>query len=149
MSKTFTDEERDAINAETYATLDRTAEIAAKRKIALLPIETRNQRHIREIAEQDARFEAERAAERKREARERRAIFNNQRIDELESQVLEIVKCTITACEGLEYELARVTRENADLKLKQAQLEITMAELRLALAERTGKVIEHPLRAVN
>ena len=112
MSKTFSDEERDAILAESYAALDRTAEIAAVAKmpnenesptrISEPPTETRNQRHIREIEEQEARFERERAEERRREMRERRAQLSHQRIDGLEEQVLEVVRCMITACEGLE-----------------------------------------------
>jgi hypothetical protein len=38
----------------------------------------------------------------------RRAQASNQRIDSLEEQLLEVMKCTITACEARENELARV-----------------------------------------
>jgi len=160
MSKTFSDEERDAILAESYAALDRTAEIAAVAKmpnenesptrISEPPTETRNQRHIREIEEQEARFERERAEERRREMRERRAQLSHQRIDGLEEQVLEVVRCMITACEGLE--LARVTRENLELKTKQLNLEAALAELRLSLATDDRKAIRdlpNPLTRVN
>jgi|SRR6516162_7595168 hypothetical protein len=162
MSKTFSDEERDAILAESYAALDRTAEIAAVAKmpnenesptrISEPPTETRNQRHIREIEEQEARFERERAEERRREMRERRAQLSHQRIDGLEEQVLEVVRCMITACEGLENELARVTRENLELKTKQLNLEAALAELRLSLATDDRKAIRdlpNPLTRVN
>jgi len=118
----------------------------------LPPFETRNERHIREIEERDARWEAERAEERKREMRQRREQISNRRLDELESQLLEVVKCCITATEGLENELARVTAENADLKLKQTQLETALAELRLALATGDRKAIldlPNPLARVN
>jgi hypothetical protein len=160
----YSDEQREAILAECYATLDRTAEIAAAHKMvneddvpknesltrfSEPPTETRNQRAIREIAERDAQFEIKRRQEQQREARERRAQFSNRQIEYLETQVLEVVRCMITACEGFENELARVTAENAELKKKQLDLETSIAELRLSLAERGGKVIEHPLRAVN
>ena len=115
----------------------------------LPPIESMNTRHRREIAEQERRFEIKRREERRREAREQCEVSSNRRIESLEEQVLEVVRCMITACEGLENELRRVTAENNELRAKQAQLEIALAELRLVLAERAGKVIDHPLRSVH
>jgi hypothetical protein len=82
----------------------------------------------------------------------RRAQTSNQRIDSLEEQLLEVVKCTITACETLENEPRESLRKNIELKTKQLNLEIALAELRLSLAsERTGKPIDLPnlLRSVN
>jgi len=84
--------------------------------------------------------------------RERRAQLSHQRIDGLEEQVLEVVRCMITACEGLENELARVTRENLELKTKQLNLEAALAELRLSLATDDRKAIRdlpNPLTRVN
>ena len=86
----------------------------------LPPIESMNTRHRREIAEQERRFEIKRREERRREARERREVSSNRRIESLEEQVHEVVRCMITACEGLENELRRVTAENNELRAKQA-----------------------------
>jgi hypothetical protein len=167
MSKTFTDEERDEIQRETQATLDRTAELAAVRKMiddegrilrgkshaVEMPVETRNQRDRHDLVEQDKQFARERR-QRKRETESeivrRLQATADQRIAELESDLVSLAHATSATADALEAELRNVTAENAALKLKQAELEIALAELRLALAER-GKVVDlpNPLRAVN
>jgi hypothetical protein len=65
-------------------------------------------RHAREITEQEQRFEFE------RERQARAMIVANaaaeQRIADLEAEVLEVARATGTVCDALEHELARVTR---------------------------------------
>jgi septal ring factor EnvC (AmiA/AmiB activator) len=74
----------------------------------------------------------------------------DQRVAELESDLAELARATSTAADAFENELARVTKENAELKTKQVQLEAALAELRLTLAERAGKPLDlKPLARVN
>jgi hypothetical protein len=144
MSK-YTDQERDEILARSRELLQ---EREREGQSPLPPhdppaieisTETRNQRDRRELTERDAEWEIERAREASREQRERERAnsgYFDQRLVDLESQLLEAVRTTTTVCEALEIELSRATRENLELKARQAQLETQIAELRLALAER-------------
>jgi hypothetical protein len=50
-------------------------------------------------------------------------VAADQRVAELESDLTELARATSTAADAFEKELARVTKENAELKTKQAQLE--------------------------
>ncbi|CCE11559.1 hypothetical protein BRAS3843_720019 [Bradyrhizobium sp. STM 3843] len=112
-------------------------------------VETTNQRHAREITEQDKRFEIER----EREKRERADIAANaaaeQRIAGLEAEVLGLARATNTVIEALEGELAHVTSENRELKLSRTRLETRLAELQLkvtenAASDRGNKILDLP-----
>jgi hypothetical protein len=122
--------------------------------VDLSPIEKLSERHRRELDERDAQWERERRQRQREQEREQRERWNAQcraeaesRIGELESQLCEAIKGTIGAIEALEHELNFVTSENRELKTKLAEIEIKVAELKLEA--RGGKVIEHPIRAVN
>ena len=164
MSSKFSDADRQRILAESRATLARGLEDHPNMVAALDDppvnedtyvrseprVESLNERHRREITETEARFEIERERERvKRESAEQKhaEVAANaaavQRIAELEAEVLEVARATGTVCEALENELARVTRENTELKLAQAKLETRLAELQLnAAPDRSNSVID-------
>jgi PAS domain-containing protein len=115
------------------------------------PAEDRVAKWKREADEQEERFARE------RERQERAEIAANapavQRIADLEAEVLEVARATGTVCEALENELAHVTRENTELKTRQAQLEAALADLRLAVTERSDRKamldLPNPLSSVN
>jgi hypothetical protein len=104
-------------------------------------VETTNERHRREITEQERHFGIERERERVRQERAVRehanttAVAANQRIAELEDEVLELARGCNAVVDALEHELARDTSENTELKLSQARLETRLAELSLKVAE--------------
>jgi hypothetical protein len=142
----FSDDEKDAILREAFATVERTVELATVRKMidddheaemraknGPLVVETKMQRDIREIEERDAQWERERKRDKRMSEQEHRqwdkAIAEASALDRvhgLEAQVLEAVRCINTLCEGLEVELNRYSAENRDLKTKQAELEIKL-----------------------
>jgi hypothetical protein len=116
-------------------------------------IETRNERHIREIEERDAQWAAEGEADRARRERSERERANaagaavERRVADLETQfaslydtMLELTRATDTYIDGLEHELSRRTSEAIELKATVAKLEKSFAEL---LAD-SGNVIDLP-----
>ncbi|TGN74455.1 hypothetical protein EOW77_0033745 [Bradyrhizobium yuanmingense] len=116
----------------------------------LPPVEPLNMRHRREIAEQERRFEAERESERAAQEcimRERTEIAasasTDQRIAELENDLVELARATSTVADALEHELSRVTRENLELKTALAKTEARLTELELRLVS-AGAVVDLP-----
>jgi hypothetical protein len=131
MSK-FSPEEAARILADAYAHLTtRDDAVPTERKLLTSRCGRPCRQVEREADEQEERFARE------RERQERAEIAANaaavQRIADLEAEVLEVARATGTVCEALENELAHVTRENTELKIRQAQLEAVLADLRLAL----------------
>jgi hypothetical protein len=98
--------------------------------------------------------------ERKREEREDREeiarMYRAQSADENIAHItdlLEVVRAAQTNGEALNNELSHVTRENRELKIRQAELETKLAELKLIVAEREGRKaildLPNPVRSVN
>jgi hypothetical protein len=152
MSK-FSDAERRRIVAESHATLARPLHSAQQEERrggepcppVDLPLETRNQRDRRELAERDAAWEVEREKERARAHRDQRraelaSAGADQRIAYLEQQLTDVARCAGTLCDGLNDELARVTGENAALKAKQAEVEAALKRENLELSKELGQV---------
>ncbi|MGV7215034.1 hypothetical protein [Bradyrhizobium sp. UFLA05-112] len=111
-------------------------------------VESLNERHRREITEEEARFGTEREPERQGRAEIANAAAD-QRIAGLEAEVLELARATNAVIEALEVELSRATSENRELKLAQARLETRLAELQLKISEatvpeRSSKIIDLP-----
>jgi hypothetical protein len=123
----------------------------------LPPNETRNQRHAREIGERDARWGAEREAQRAREENRRIERENQQaerlqraaadrdfdeRLTRLNNQVRDIGKATGQITELLDAELKRLQLENLELRTLFHKLERTV------VAELPNTPAEPKLRAV-
>ncbi|MFH0297224.1 hypothetical protein AAFX91_08270 [Bradyrhizobium sp. 31Argb] len=108
-------------------------------------------REMTELEEQRAaeRAQAQREEQREREARERRISVSSleQRITEVETELLDAVRACSTLAEAYEHELARRSVEVAELKTAQARLEKNIAELELRLVT-SGKVLDLPSRLV-
>ena len=98
-------------------------------------IETRNERHRREIEEQDRRHELERKRERRERekrtqaAREPLLVSAYQRIGAIEDQLLEVARATAKLADGVNDELIELRTENTKLSAQVSRLEGEVAKL--------------------
>jgi hypothetical protein len=134
-------------------------------KAAMPHIESRNERDRCEIEAQEKAFAAERERRRVAEALRRMDTTTppetvdanvvdvnsfEQRLAELEDELLETVRACNIIRDGHEAELARLTRENSELKAELAALKVEVRQA--AVDQGRREVIELPavpLRSVN
>jgi len=166
----FSDEDRQRINAEALELLSRPAsrqesgegdrrEEQPVTPVDLPPLETRNEKHRRELAEQEARF----AAERRRERREERLDTRTLTVADVEtliaaalceerSVVIPVIRQALDEILDAEREhhKSELLERTRGLELAIAKLESALAQLQPTLAtERSGKPLPPNLLSVN
>ena len=145
MLSKYTPEQAADIIAESRATIRRVDAALADRSHEQISdedkggnttfIETRNERHRREIEEQDRRHELERKRERRERekrtqaAREPLLVSAYQRIGAIEDQLLEVARATAKLADGVNDELIELRTENTKLAAQVSRLQAEVAKL--------------------